>query len=101
MEKKKEREKCTLGKREEKEEKSKERKNNEEEGRDGKDEVLGQVEGGEERARGEGVKMSWWEMSCMYMQEEGEGWKEVRRRKEEGKKREERRRKRLEQKEGR
>lgn len=28
--------------------------------------------------------MSWWELFCMYMQEEGKGWKEVRRKKEEG-----------------
>lgn len=43
------------------------------------------------RVKGEGDKMSWWEM---LVEEEGEGWREVRRRKkEEGETREERRKK--------
>lgn len=71
MEKKKEEGKVhKLGKREEEEEKTKVQKNYEEKGRDGKDELVRRVEGGEGEASG--IKLSWWEM---YMEEEEEGWK--------------------------
>lgn len=63
----------------------------------GSSKVVGRVKVGGKGVRGEGDKESWWEL---LLEEEGEGWKEIRRKKEkEEESREERRRRWLEERE--